>query len=79
MCNSPMESTFNNRPPSVFYLIVNPQNFNRNVADRNPKYRDRLGIADLDAMYLVQRLRLRFKPLLHSHHPMLCCNGDIMV
>ena len=27
MCDPRMESTFNNRPPSVFSLILNPQNF----------------------------------------------------
>ena len=27
MCDPRMESTFNNRPPSMFSLILNPQNF----------------------------------------------------
>src|SRR5262245_27596692 len=47
----------------------------RNVADRNPRYRDCLAIEDLHAMYLVQRLPLRLKSLLH---PWLCsCHSRV--
>src|SRR5262249_574751 len=47
----------------------------RNVADRNPRYRDRLAIEDLHAMYLVQRLPLRLKS---SLRPRLCsCHSRV--
>ena len=35
MCDPRMESTFNNRPPSVFSLILNPQNFTKRCRSKS--------------------------------------------
>ena len=50
------------------YFLSHPESTKRyrNVADRNPRYHDRLATEDLHAVYLAPRLHSRLKSLLYS-------------
>ena len=56
MCDPRMESTFNNRPPSVFSLILNPQNFTETLQIEIRDIMIALPLKTSHAMYLVHCL-----------------------